>query len=82
LLHWILSVIPPEIVAQAVSVAVRVASFSEVPDAVAQFVRPLYVMQTSHVNWRSPIVKKTNRPITPSTNTIANHAVFDIELLF
>ena len=50
-----LSVIPAEIVAQAVSVAVRTASSWVVPEAVAQLVRPLNSMQTSQVNFRSPM---------------------------
>lgn len=49
-----LSVMPAEMVAQAVSVAVRTASSSLVPEAVAQLERPWNSMHTSHVNWRSP----------------------------
>lgn len=52
-----LSVMPPEIGAQAVSVAVRCASSRVTPEAVAQFVAPLKLMQTSQVNWLSCIVE-------------------------
>ncbi len=42
--------------AQAVSVAVRWASSREVPEALAQFVLPLKVMQTSQLYpWRSKV---------------------------
>lgn len=46
----IVSDIPPVMGAQAVSVAVRWASFIEVPAARAQLVRPLKVIQTSQLN--------------------------------
>ena len=59
-----LSVMPAEMVAQAVSVAVRTASSSLVPEAVAQFVRPWNSMHTSHVNWRSPREEYTIRANT------------------
>ena len=73
-----LSVMPAEIVAHAVSVAVRTASSWVVPDAVAQFVRPLYSMQTSHVNWLRPKVEYTRAPITRARKTIAAKIGFDI----
>jgi len=63
-----LSVMPAEMVAQAVSVAVRTASSLLVPEAVAQFVRPWNSMHTSHVNWRSPreeyTIRATSAPMT------------------
>ncbi len=77
-LHWMLSVIPAEIVAQAVSVAVRTASSSVVPDAVAQFDRPWNCMQTSQVNWRNPIDEYTITARTTPMNTIAAKTGFDI----
>ena len=55
-----LSVMPADMVAQAVSVAVRTASSLVVPEAVAQFERPWNSMHTSHVNWRSSIEEYTS----------------------
>ncbi len=66
-----LSVMPAEMVAQAVSVAVRTASSSVVPEAVAQFLRPWKSMQTSQVNCRSPIEKYTTATRTAATNSTA-----------
>ena len=69
---------PLEIVAHAVSVAVRTASSWVVPDAVAQFVRPLNSMQTSQVNWLRPMVENTKAPTTRAMNAIAARIGFDI----
>lgn len=73
-----LSVMPAEIVAHAVSVAVRTASSWVVPDAVAQFVRPLNSMQTSQVNWLRPMVQYTSAPTTRAMKAIAARIGFDI----
>ncbi len=73
-----LSVIPPEIGAQAVSVAVRCASSAVVPDALAQFVLPLYVMQTSQLYCASPRVEYTTSAITARNNPIETIVTFDM----
>ena len=73
-----LSVMPADIVAQAVSVAVRTASSSLVPEAVAQLVRPWNSMHTSQVNWRSPIDEYMITPNTAAMNRIAAITGFDI----
>lgn len=73
-----LSVMPLEIVAQAVSVALRIASSSVFPDALAQFVRPWNVTQTSQETCRRSSVEATSRPSTANPKRIETRAVFDI----
>lgn len=79
-LHWMLSVIPAEIVAHAVSVAVRTASSSVVPDATAQFSRLSNSMQTSQVYCCRPIDEYTKAAITKTMNAIAPITGLDMSL--
>lgn len=58
--HWMLSVMPEEIGAQATSLAVRVASSRVGADAVEQFWLPLYVMHTSQLYCPKPSVEYTS----------------------
>jgi len=57
LVHWLVSVTPDEINAQAFSVAVRRARSRVRAEAVRQALRPWYVMQTSQRMRPAPIVE-------------------------